>query len=97
MTVGKSVTRTDADQAIGIMVQSLFHAYLITDQVTDWWGGMTGPEITALYPESGEATLAGNMIADAQQSLQVFRGQAALAVAKNFRTNMKKGLGTGLF
>lgn len=97
MAVGKTVTRADADQSIGIMVQTLFHSQLIADQVTDWFNGVTAPELEALYPDAAERTLVTNIMADASQLLRIFRGQDPLAVAKNFRTNAKKALGTGLY
>lgn len=98
MAIGIEVTKAEVNSAAGTISRSIFHAMLLVDQFYDWFGSQTDQNLTDLGFAAGEITQLRAAMDDASDLLKVFRGQATTAtLPKNFRTSLKKCLGTGLY
>ena len=99
MAIGGQQNKDTENDALLTLARAVYHAMVLIDQHTDAQAGMDSAAFQAApYNYSPtEADLVVACLADFTSLLRVFRGQDALAVAKNYRTNLKKLLGAGFY
>ena len=99
MAIGIQQDKTTENEALGRIARSLENVMAQIDQHTDAVGSLTSAQFQAApynyTPTEADDVVA--MLADLTQLKQIYRGNQTLAVAKNFRTNVKKALGPGFF
>lgn len=98
MAIGRTITREELNNVAGAVGTSLWavmdniaKAKAVADDYSE-------AQLVSLFgftaPDAADFKAA---YADMGQLVDIFRGQAALAVAKNFRPATRKLLGTGLY
>jgi hypothetical protein len=98
MAIGRSITIAELNNVAGSVGTSLWavmdniaKAKAVVDDYTE-------AQLQSLFGFTAQdATDLKTAYADMGQLLDIFRGNAALAVAKNFRPSTRKLLGTGLY
>lgn len=95
---GRNVTRSDLDQAVGDATAALNKAMLQLDQLRDdFIRGKTAADLVLLgYTDEAEAQQIIDGINDTDQLFKIYKGSQPLAVAKDFRNQIKKLWGLGL-
>ena len=95
---GRNITRSDLDQAMGEYTAALNKAMLQLDQIRDdYLRGKSAADLVLLgYTDEAEAQQIIDAINDTDQLFKIYKGSQPLAVAKDFRDNIKKLWGLGL-
>lgn len=98
MAIGRTITQAELNNVAGAIGTSL---WTVMDNITKAKAVIDDYTAQQLVDAFGftlpDATDLKAAYADMGQLADIFRGQAALAVAKNFRPTTRKLLGTGLY
>lgn len=98
MAIGRTITREELNNVAGAIGTSL---WAVMDNIAKAKAVLDDYDAAALQSQFGftaqDATDLKAAYADMGQLYDIFRGNAALAVAKNFRPTTRKLLGTGLY
>lgn len=98
MAIGRAITREELNNVAGAIGTSL---WAVMDNVAKAKAVIDDYNAAALVSNfgftNGDATDLIAAYADMGQLVDIFKGNANLAVAKNFRPSTRKLLGTGLY
>lgn len=98
MAIGRTITREELNNVAGAIGTSLWAVMDNIDKANAVVSDYSEAQLVSLFGFSaGDATDFKAAYADMAQLVSIFRGQATLAVAKNFRPTTRKLLGTGLY
>jgi hypothetical protein len=95
MAVGLQPSKSEVDSIVGQQSKTLNILFEQAAQMNAWLGQQSDAELTALGYNAGDITTLRGAYSDLDELRSLYRGTATLAVAKNFRTNVRKLWGLG--
>lgn len=98
MAIGRTITREELNNIAGAIGTSLWAVMDNIAKAKAVIDDYTEAQLVSVYGfTSQDATDLKAAYADMGQLVDIFKGNTALAVAKNFRPTTRKLLGTGLY
>lgn len=95
MSVGPNPSKLEIDSALGVVMTDLHMVMLRVVQLKFWLDGVPDADLTTLGYSSTDISNMRSAVADGNQIAGIFDGAATLAVAKDFRTFIRRVWGFG--